>query len=137
VASDYSCITVCYTSLREIISLPVSAPLHTPKQSLSMRQATGGRAEQLPYSMMDGNRISLPTRDIFYLYLLLFGNSLAIGMLGMPMGKISIAQPLNRQPAKCMVAVNTAELGGLESLRSFDIWHQSLDFAEAYYTQHE
>jgi Protein of unknown function (DUF1769) len=66
----------------------------------------------------------------FYQHLLLFGNDLAID-LGR-IGQISLTQPLNGQPLKCMAAVTTKSSTPsssstlIEPLWSFDIWHANL-----------
>ena len=66
----------------------------------------------------------------FYQHLLLFGNDLAID-LGR-IGQISLTQPLNGQPLKCMAAVKkksstpSASSTLIEPLWSFDIWHANL-----------
>jgi Protein of unknown function (DUF1769) len=60
----------------------------------------------------------------FYQHMLSFGDNLELN-LGNPLGRISLTQPLNGQPLKCLSLVRDNS-GSYEPLWSFDIWHADL-----------
>lgn len=61
----------------------------------------------------------------FYQHLLDFGEELAVDM-GRVGGKVGLAPATNGQPLKIMAAYKDQEKGELDTLWSFDIWHESL-----------
>jgi hypothetical protein len=62
----------------------------------------------------------------FYQHLLIFHeNELTLDM-GKPIGKVSIPPSMDGQPLKFMSAHKDPETGDLDSLWSFDIWHESM-----------
>jgi hypothetical protein len=61
----------------------------------------------------------------FYQHLLDFSDELAVDM-GRPIGKVGLAQATDGQPLKFMSAHQDPVSGELDSLWSFDIWHESL-----------
>jgi hypothetical protein len=65
----------------------------------------------------------------FYHHMLSFGDDLELNLLH-PLGRISLSQPLNGQPLKCLSLVRD-ESGSYEPLWSFDIWHANLYGLEA------
>jgi len=66
----------------------------------------------------------------FYQHLLDFKEELAIDM-GYPIGKVGLAQATDGQPIKIMSAHRNPETNDLDTLWSFDVWHESLyPFAE-------
>jgi Protein of unknown function (DUF1769) len=61
----------------------------------------------------------------FYQHLLDFGEELAVDM-GRVGGKVGLAQATDGQPLKILAAYKNAEKNELDTLWSFDIWHESL-----------
>jgi hypothetical protein len=61
----------------------------------------------------------------FYQHLLDFGDELAIDM-GRPIGQVGLSRATDGQPIKCMSAHQDPVTRELNSLWSFDIWHESL-----------
>ena len=61
----------------------------------------------------------------FYQHMLDFGEELAIDM-GRPIGKVGLAQATDGQPIKVMAAHKDPNTKELDTLWSFDLWHESL-----------
>jgi hypothetical protein len=70
----------------------------------------------------------------FYQHLLLFGRDTGLALdMGRPIGKVPLAPCTNGQPIKVMGAHKDPTTGELDTLWSFDIWHESLyEYAKLY-----
>jgi hypothetical protein len=99
----------------------------TTKSSVTTRM----KARKKAYNSVAANKQDKPLFSLdkeytfeFYQHLLDFSDELAIDM-GRPIGKVGLAQATDGQPLKFMSA-HQAKSGELNSLWSFDIWHESL-----------
>ena len=96
-------------------------------KSVTRRQKTRKRA----YNHVSAQHADEPQFQLdkeytfeFYQHLLLFGGeSLALDTLA---GVLDLAPVLDGQPIQCMAAHKDPDTGKLETLWSFDIWHESL-----------
>jgi hypothetical protein len=62
----------------------------------------------------------------FYQHLLDFGDELAIDVGSMMGGKVGLAKATDGQPLKILAAYRATRNDELDSLWSFDVWHESL-----------
>lgn len=119
-----------------LASVPDSLGVHVPdttKSSIVSRM----KARKRVFNALAAKKSSEPRFDIdkeytfeFYQHLLDFGEELAIDM-GRVGGKVGLAQATDGQPLKIMAAYRDHETHELDTLWSFDIWHESLyPFAE-------
>ena len=100
----------------------------TTKSSITNRM----KARKKAYNSVAANKQDKPLFSLdkeytfeFYQHLLDFSDELAVDM-GRPIGKVGLAQATDGQPLKFMSAHQDPISGDLNSLWSFDIWHESL-----------
>lgn len=91
------------------------------------------KARKKAYNSVSANQSKVPCFSLdkeytfeFYQHLLIFHEPEFLLDMGRPIGKVPLSPATNGQPIKVMSARRDPETGILDSLWSFDIWHESM-----------
>lgn len=104
-----------------------------PKKSKTLSVSQRMKIRKKAYNTVASDKSNQPRFSVdklytfeFYQHLLIFHEEELVVDMGRPIGKVAVAPITNGQPIKFMSAHQDPATGALDSLWSFDIWHESM-----------
>lgn len=121
----------CASSLMQDVHRELGTSLPSKSKELSVSQRM--KLRKKAYNAVSADKSSQPCFSLdheytfeFYQHLLVFHEAQDLFLdMGRPLGKVAVAPITNGQPIKFMSAHQDPATGALDSLWSFDIWHES------------